>query len=1009
MSRKFFSLFASAALVLLSVAQVGHTAERPTVAAGDLPHKASVNGIYVVRLAEDPVVAYQGGIKGLKATKPGKGKKINPNDPTVVRYADYLVSRHDAVLASAGGGSKLYSYRYAYNGFAAKLSPGQARKLASTPGVQSVVPDELLQMDTVSTPDFLGLTQAGGLWEQLGGVGNAGEDIIVGIIDSGIWPENPSFSDRTGVSPTGKAGKLGFQQIPGWHGKCTPGEEFPASKCSQKLIGAQWFNSGFGGDGQIKGLFPYEYVSARDADGHGSHTASTAAGNSGVAVNIRGNDLGIASGMAPRARLAAYKVCWGRSPEGGCFGSDSVAAIDQAVADGVDVLNFSISGSRTSFLDQVEVAFLFAADAGVFVAASAGNAGPGASTVAHNSPWLTTVAAGTHDRFYSATVTLGDGRVFEGASLGGGAGPAELVYAGDYPANSEVSVADAARCFENTLSDAVAGKIVVCDRGVIARVDKSAEVARAGGIGMVHANVSPSSINADLHSVPTVHVDHIDGAAIRAYAKTAGATATLSAGTLGTTEASFVASFSSRGPALAGNGDLLKPDIMAPGVDVLAAYSPSNGGDDYAFLSGTSMSSPHMAGLGALMKQRFPGMSPAAIKSALMTSATTLTNAGNPIPGGPFAYGAGFVHPNAASDPGLVYDAGFLQWLGFLCGTTNGVSAGTCAFLESIGVPSEPSDLNYPSIAIGALAGSQTVTRTVTNVSGGGSSYTSSVEGLEGIDVTIEPASFGIGPGASAEYTVTFSNASAPVDTYATGAIVWSDGVHTVRSPVVVRPIKFDAPAEIGAAGTDGSVSFDVKFGYGGAYTAASHGLVPATQAPGNVMDDPANDINTALGTCDFSAFPFACTGITWHIVAVPAGTALTRISLFDAYTDGNDDLDLYVWDSGFSFQGSSGSGTSAEEVNILFPGDTVYLVAVHGWQTDGADANYTLFDWSVSATPGGNLTVDSAPAAATLGGTGTIDASWTGIDAGTKHLGAISHADGSGLLGLTVISVDTD
>ena len=521
---------------------------------------------------------------------------------------------------------------------------------------------------------------------------------------------------------------------------------------------------------------------------------------------------------------------------------------------------------------------------------------------------------------------------------------------------------------------------------------------------MVHANVVPSSLNADLHSVPTVHVNDTDGNEIRTYAQTAtGATATLSAGTLGTTEASFVAGFSSRGPALAGDGDLLKPDIMAPGVDVLAAYSPNNGGRDFNFLSGTSMSSPHMAGLGALMTQRYPDWSPAAIKSALMTSATQDTNLGNPIPGGPFDYGAGFVQPNAASDPGLVYDAGFLEWLGFLCGATDGVSAGTCAFLESIGVPTEPSDLNYPSIAIGALAGSQTVTREVKNVSGGGSTYTATVEGLAGIDVTVSPSSFGIGPGGTASYEVTFANSSAPVDTYATGAIVWSDGVHTVRSPVAVRPIALDAPAEISATGTDGSVSFDVLFGYDGAYTAAAHGLEAALQTSGNVVDDPANDINTALSTG---------VGITLHPIVVPAGTALTRFSLFDANTDGNDDLDLYIFgpaSAGFPFQGGSGSPTSAEEVNLSFPADGTYLAVVHGWQTDGPDANYTLFSWSVSATPGGNLNVDSAPGSASIGATGTIDASWSGIDAGTKHLGAISHSDGSGLLGLTLIGVDTD
>jgi subtilisin family serine protease len=314
------------------------------------------SGVYIVRMAEDPVVAYNGGIRGLPATKPKKNEKINPQSQGVIRYADYLISRHDAALAKVGGGKKLYSYKYSFNGFAAELSKGQLSALRKQSGVISVTPDEMRTLDTISTPDMLDL-QAG-IWGELGGTGNAGEDVIVGIIDSGIWPENPSFSDRIGK-------KLVYRQIPGWHGKCTPGESFPASDCNQKMISAQWFNQGFGGDDEIKKLFPNEYVSARDADGHGSHTASTAAGNNDVAAVINGQQVGTASGMAPRARIAAYKVCWG----GGCFSTDSVAAIDQAVADGVDVLNFSISGSITSSVGPVEVAFLFAADAGVFVAA----------------------------------------------------------------------------------------------------------------------------------------------------------------------------------------------------------------------------------------------------------------------------------------------------------------------------------------------------------------------------------------------------------------------------------------------------------------------------------------------------------------------------------------------------------------------------------------------------------------------------------------------------------------
>jgi subtilisin family serine protease len=938
-------------------------------------------------------------LTALKQPAQKNGKKLNPNSNAVRNYADYLTGRHDSVLNAAGGGKKLYSYKYAYNGFAAELTAKQAASLEKTPGVLAIVADEKMSMDTISTSDMLQLES--GIWNELGGKGNAGEDVIVGIIDSGIWPENPSFSDRTGTNANGDDGKLDYQQIPGWNGKCTPGEAFPASDCNQKLIGAQWFNSGFGGDAAVKAAFPYEYASARDAAGHGSHVASTAAGNADTPVSINGSDVGFATGMAPRARISAYKVCWGRGDEGGCFGADSVAAIDQAVIDGVDVLNFSISGSRTSFLDQVEVAFLFAADAGVFVAASAGNSGPTASTVAHNSPWLTTVAAGTHDRGWEATITTGTGDVYDGASLGGGAGPAPFVYSSDVIAAGS-DTEEGRLCYPGTLDAAlVGGKIVLCDRGAIARVDKSLAVAQAGGVGMVLANVVPSSQNADFHSVPSIHVNVASGDALRIYAQTAGATATISAGTPVSVEASQVAGFSSRGPALAGEGDLLKPDVMAPGVDIIAAVAPpGNGGEDFAAYSGTSMSSPHVAGFGALMKQAHPDWTPAMIKSALMTTATQTTNLGNPIAGDAFGYGAGFAQPNKATDPGLVYNAGFNDWLAFLCGT----GQLTASYCPSIAI--DPSDLNYPSIAIGSLVGAQTVTRTVTNVGTAGT-YTPTVDGLAGITTSVSPASLTLATGQSASYQITFTTtAGATLDTYAHGSITWSDGTHNVRSPIAVKPVQIDAPAEMTGNGSNGSISFDIEFGYTGAYSATMDGLVAANTIAGNVADDPNNSFNAALGTCDFGSFPFACTGITWHIVPSAPGP-LTRISLFDANTDGNDDLDINVYDSGFGFVGGSGTSTSAEQVDIQNPTSPFYVVAVHGWQTDGPDSNYTLFSWS----PNGDAlnTTLTAPGAAVLGGSGTVTVDWAGLATPNKYLGVVTHNDGVGAIKQTVIRVDAE
>jgi len=967
----------------------------------------SPNGIYIIQMIGDPAVAYEGGINGLKATKPRKGKKIDPDSKHVVDYVRHLNAKHAEALSNAGGGRKVYNYYYSFNGFAAELSHGQAKKLQSVDGVVAVRADEHLILDTATTPGFIGLEDSGGLWDQLGGIGRGGEDVIIGIVDGGVWPESLSFTDRTGTNGNASQdGKLDYQQIPGWHGKCIPGEDFNASHCNQKLIGARYYNAGFGGNAGIDATLPHEFNSPRDFGGHGTHTSSTAGGNHNTPLTGALSVLGTASGIAPRARIATYKVCWQTPAGGSCFSSDSTAAIDQAVADGVDVLNYSISGSRTNFLDSVEVAFLFAADAGIFVAASAGNSGPGASTVAHPGPWLTTVAATTHDRNSSAHLNLGNGATYTGASTNAtGAGPADLVYSADVGLGGE-DPTEVRLCYPGTLDPAaVAGNIVLCDRGVIARVDKSLAVFMAGGVGSILANPNAGqSQNADFHSVPTVHVDNVSGDAIRVYATGGGTpTAEILPSFDDPIPAPNIAGFSSRGPLLAGSGNLLKPDIAAPGQDIIAAVAPpGNGGADFAAYSGTSMSSPHVAGLGALLTDLHPGWSPMMIKSALMTTGTDLLSGADP-----FAQGAGFVNPTGSGDPGLVYNHGFIpDWFGFLCGTGQLVS-GSCPFFEI-----DPSDLNVASVSIGALAGSQTVTRTATNV-GSSPEYYEFSYAVPGIDIVANPATFTVAPGASQTYELTITSDGAPVDTYATGFVYWTgDQGHVVRSPVAVQPILFSAADEVSGSGTDSGTSFDVIFGYTGAYSAAAHGLEPATKTDANVADDPLNSINAALGTCDFSDFPnslFDCTGITWHEVTVPAGTALTRFSLFDAYTDGNDDLDLYAWDSNFSQVGGSGSGTSAEQIDLVLPTDTLYHVAVHGWQTDGPDSNYTFFEWSVSATPGGNLSVDSAPASATLGATGTVDVSWAGAAAGTKHLGAVSHSDGVDTIGLTIVSVDTD
>jgi subtilisin family serine protease len=961
--------------------------------------KPAGDGIYIVRLAQRPVTAYDGGIKGLKATRVRPGTKVDPFSPAVVDYVAHLAAQQNAVLARVGGRNKLHSYAFAFNGFSARLTEQQATALLSDPNVVSVTKDEKRQLDTATTPAFLGLTGTGGVWQtEFGGVANAGENVVVGIIDSGIWPENPSFSDRTGVNGNGtQDGKLGYRQIPGWNGRCVPGEAFPASACNQKVIAARWYNSGFGGDAAVKAAFPYEFASARGADGHGSHTAGTAAGNNGIPAVVDGNDLGRISGIAPRARLAIYKSCWGIPPEGGCFNSDSVAAIDQAVADGVDVINFSISGSQTSFVDPVEVAFLYAADAGVFVAASAGNSGPTPSTVAHNSPWLMTVAAGTHDRQYTGTVTLGNGATYTGASLTNAVPSRPLVLSTD--AALPGADATAARlCFSTAENGGtpvldparVAGKIVVCDRGVNARTDKSFAVGEAGGVGMVLINTNVNSLNADLHFVPTVHLQSTDRAAVLAYAATAGATASLSKGVGGVGfPAPDVASFSSRGPALAGGGDLLKPDILAPGVDVLAAVSPIEAGRNFDFLSGTSMSSPHVAGLGALLKQKYPTWSAARIKSALMTTASQARNDGTPIAGGPFAIGAGHVDIKAAMDPGLVYDAGWVDWLGFLCG----VGELTASYCPQIAI--DPSNLNYPSIAIGALAGVQTVTRTVTNVTGSAARFTAQVVAPAGIDVEVSPSTLNIARGGTGTFTVRFRTAGAPLNTYSVGSLTWVEqggNGRKVRSPLVIRPVALAAPASISSTGS--AVSFPVTFGYTGAFSATARGLVSAAVTPGTVADDPTD------GTCSLSS-PNA----RKIDVAVPAGTTYARFQLFDGDVAPGSDLDLCVF-NGTTQVGASAGGTSTEQVNLLNPAAGTYTVVVQGWGVVGSTA-FELNTWLLGSVAAGNMAV-SAPSAATLGQTGSVNVSFTGLAPKTKYLGSVAYDGVAGLPNPTIVRVDT-
>ena len=983
------------------------SAQAPEQSSAQRPQDVASNKLYIVQMADLPIAAYAGGIAGLPATRPGRGRKFDPDSASVSNYAGYLDSRHDQAVGRVAG-RKVYDYKYGFNGFAAELTEAQADALRGEAGVLSVVKDELQTINTSSTPTFLGLTAPGGLWDQLGGVDRAGEDIIIGVIDSGIWPESESFSDRTGTNGNGsKGGKLSYHHIPGWHGKCTPGEAFNASMCNQKLIGARRYNAAWGGDAAIEAQRPWEFTSPRDYNGHGTHTSSTAGGNHDVTLTGPAAIFGKASGMAPRARIAMYKALWstqdGATASG--FNSDLVAAIDQAVADGVDVINYSISGTTTNFLDPVEISFLFAADAGVFVAASAGNNGPTTGTVAHPSPWITTVAAGTHNRTGAGSVTLGNGVTVNGASLATAVGPAPFIDS----VNAGLPGADATAvslCFtaadnggKPVLDPAkVAGKIVLCDRGVNARVAKSQAVKDAGGVGMVLVNVTPNSLNADFHFVPTVHVADTARAALKAYAATTGATARIAQSTiLFNVPAPQTAAFSSRGPLTAGGGDLLKPDIIAPGQDIIAAVAPTppNAGFSFNSYTGTSMSSPHVAGLAALLKNLHPDWTPMMIKSALMTSATDVIDGPNTDQAIIFRQGGGHAAPNAAADPGLILNSSFNDWLAFLCGATRGISPAACTALSSAGYSLDPSNLNSASIAIGDLASSQTVKRTVTNVGDNPAIYAASVTGLAGFTTVVTPSTLTLAPGQSGSFTVTFTRTTATINAYAGGQLTWTDGPHRVRLPMVVRPLALVAPTQV--SGTGGPLSYNVTFGYTGAFTATARGLIPAVVTSGTVADDSDDT---------FPLPPVTGPDVVAIPITVPAGTTYARFSTFNADVAPGSDIDLYVANSSGTLIGVSGGGTSNEEVNFVNLAAGNYTVYVHGFAVNGTTP-FKLYAWVLGSTAAGNMAV-TAPAAATQGTTGTINLTFSGLAPGTKHLGSVAYGGSTGLPNPTIVRIDT-
>lgn len=946
-------------------------------------------------MAAEPAVAYDGGEPGLAATAPETGEKLEPAAPEVEAYVEHLEEVQEEVLDDAGvpDADVGESYTYALNGFEAELTAQEVAELERRPEVAKVVPNELRQLQTDASPRFLGLDARRGAWAS----GLVGEDVVVGVIDSGIWPEHPSFADD-GSYPT----LAGFEDVPCEFGDTAYNPDDAPFTCNDKLIGARDMRDAY------KSVIGAErFNSARDYDGHGTHTASTAAGNANVAASMLGIERGTVSGIAPRARVIAYSACG----DLGCFTADLVGAIDAAVADGVDVINYSIGGGA-SLTSPDDIAFLFAADANVWVATSAGNSGPGAGTIGSPAavPWITTVGASTHDRTFTNTVRLGNGQIATGVSVTAGTGGSRpLVDAADL--GNELC--DPAVPF----SGDVAGTVVLCRRGVVARVDKSVAVAEAGGAGMILYNTDDAqALVTDSHVVPSTHVNFTTGSAVKAYidAAGAGARATITKGVAAPTQGSVMADFSSRGENPVAP-DVIKPDVTAPGVNILAGQTPftNSGAQGQLFqsISGTSMSSPHVAGLFALLRQAHPDWSAAMAKSAVMTSARQdVTKEDGATPADPFDMGAGHIDPSgrptakgSVFNPGLVYDADLLDYLAFLCGADTSVfidPTSTCGQFEGAGVSTATTDLNLASIGASSIAGSITVQRTITSVADGRRVFRAHVDAPAGFDVVVSPNRIRLSPGESATVDITITNVSAPVDTWAFGSLTWKGGGFEVRSPIAVRAALFDAPASVAGTGVDGSIEFPIQFGYAGAYTAAPHGPVASTPIAGVVDQDP-----------DQTFDPADPTGTT-AIPLTTSGAAFLRLRLAPqdlAAPNPDVDLDLFLYDSAGNEVASSTAGGTDELIELVLPPDDTWTLYVHGWQTAGGPVDFELQTWAVPAIPGtGALMIDEAPTAATIGAVGTVRASWSGLDPASEYVGAVSHSDGAGLIGLTLVEITT-
>ncbi len=994
------ALLAVPLLAVPATAAIGGQANVHHRVVKDPSLRPSETGFYVVEFVEPPLAVYGGGIPGLEATNPAaRGEaKLDARSPASRAYLAFLEERQAAHLATVERALDrrleiLYRYRAAGNGVALRMDAAEAVVVAGLEGVLRVTPDRLLPLHTDRGPIWIG---AGGIWDgsDTGGLGAfEGEGTIVGVIDSGVNMDHDSFSDspvdgHTYVNP------FGTGVFVGWCDPTNPNHD-PSYVCNDKLVGAWDYTDAYcaANPGTCS-----EDDGPEDGDGHGSHTASTAAGN---VLDTSGDLARDLSGVAPHANLITYDACYvdELSGQGLCPFTATSAGADQAVLDGVDAINYSIGGGGDPWGGDINSFFLNNVAAGTFVSASAGNSGPAAGTTSHRGPWVITVGASTHDRLtvenelIDMSGGIGPPADMTGASRTGGYGPDSVVYAGDFD-NGDV---DPEQCLSPFPGGTwTAGEIVLCDRGTIARVLKCAHVAAGGAAGCILANANAGQTPPvpDAHVIPAIHVDLADGDALRSWlASGAGHTGTLTAGTLiiDPGVADVMASFSSRGP----NEDFstLKPDVTNPGVSIFAAVATDGvlPPPELGTLSGTSMSSPHTAGSGALLRSVHPTWTPSELKSALMMSSdTTVLKEDGVTASDPFDRGAGRVDLSKAARVSVVMDETAANYLA-----------------EDPAMGGRPENLNVPSLQQNACVITCTWPRTFSSVASGSVGWTISFTTPVGLSMSASPSAFTLPAGADqmVDFSADVSGLPLGTWTFAEATLTPDDGSPVLHLPVAVRAATQNFPALVEFLTTSNNSSGLVQGLQSSdeitALTTEVFGLSPGTQTDVSLNEDPTNgDPYDDLGQ------------VFVKTVSVPVG-AKRLVAITDS--DEAPDVDLYVGTGMTPSAGtevcSSTTPEADERCEITDPSSGSWWILVQNWQGSGNQPDLIqLVDARVPGTDNGNMTV-TGPASVPAGDSFDLTVSWNagGLDEGEIFFGAFSVAPDGGSPPIGTIAVDIE